>query len=389
MNPTFKTTHRLIITASAAALCAFAVFPARSQASAPQYTVTDLGITLFGSGNYPLNLSINASGQVSGTSYNTFAAYPHAARWTGAVPTYLAPAFNSRTYGYGINASGQIAGYIYDTTSQTHSALVWTGTTQASLAGFGADTYAYGINDAGQAAGWAEIGHPNDPGYVQHAVRWTGTTPTDLGTLGGSYSYAFAINASGQVAGNAYTSGNNGDHAVRWTGTTATDLGTLGGTFSGGFGINASGQVVGEASLPGNSIYHAALWTGTTAADLGTLGGTLSYGTSINASGQVLGVSYIAGDASAHPFIYTGGTMYDLSTLLVPGSGFTNLSVGMTDGSVTPQGNSINDLGQIVAWGSIGNETHALLLTPTPEPASAALLLGGGVLLALRRRYRA
>ena len=52
------------------------------------------------------------------------------------------------------------------------------------------------------------------------------------------------------------------------------DLGTLGGTYSGGFAINASGQVTGYADTAGDGLYHAFLWDGTTMQDLGTLGGT-------------------------------------------------------------------------------------------------------------------
>ena len=73
-------------------------------------------------------------------------------------------------------------------------------------------------------------------------------TVTDLGTLGGD-SYAFSINASGQVAGYSFLTGNSVDHAVRWADTTPTDLGTLGGGYSNGYGINASGQVAGASYI--------------------------------------------------------------------------------------------------------------------------------------------
>ncbi len=83
-------------------------------------------------------------------------------------------------------------------------------------------------------------------------------TAIDLGTLGGTTSRAYGINASGQIVGYAYTSGNSAQHATLFSGTGSgnTDLGTLGGTDSGAYGINASGQIVGWATTSGNSAYQ-------------------------------------------------------------------------------------------------------------------------------------
>ena len=52
----------------------------------------------------------------------------------------------------------------------------------------------------------------------------------DLGTLGGTFSSAAAINARGQIVGTSETP-SGGTHAVLWQDSTITDLGTLGGTF--------------------------------------------------------------------------------------------------------------------------------------------------------------
>ena len=60
---------------------------------------------------------------------------------------------------------------------------------------------------------------------------WDGTTLHDLGTLAGGFeSYAFAINASGQVTGTADTIddvGNSIARAVLWDGTSLQDLNVL------------------------------------------------------------------------------------------------------------------------------------------------------------------
>jgi probable HAF family extracellular repeat protein len=148
---------------------------------------------------------------------------------------------------------------------------------------------------------------------------WSATiySITDLGTLGGFASYGYGINASGEVTGEAYTTGGSEFHAFLYDGT-MHDLGMpggIGGFLSYGNAINASGQVTGNGNKAGGSSpYHAFLYDGTMH-DLGTLGGTYSEGDAINALGQVAGVSSTTGNAAYHAFLYDG-TMHDLGTAL-------------------------------------------------------------------------
>ena len=121
---------------------------------------------------------------------------------------------------------------------------------------------------------------------------------------------------------------------------TITDLGTLGGSESFASGINNSGKVVGYSPIAENSDYHAFLYEGTTMNDLGTLGGSESYAFGINNSGQVAGYSGTTGNSAHHAFLYDGGNMIDLNTLLPTGSGW-----------VLRQAYGINDSGQIVGEG--------------------------------------
>jgi probable HAF family extracellular repeat protein len=163
---------------------------------------------------------------------------------------------------------------------------------------------------------------------------------------------------------------------------TLTDLGTLGGTFSIANGINASGQVVGTAYTSGDTAQHAFLYSGSgPMQDLGTFGGTFSQANGINNSGQVVGFADISG-GTRHAFLFSGiGPMQDLNDLIAPTSGW-----------ILNGAQGVNDLGQIVGYGTIGGQTHAFLLTSIPEPSTLILLGIAAISLlgwAWQRRQRA
>jgi probable HAF family extracellular repeat protein len=106
------------------------------------------------------------------------------------------------------------------------------------------------INDYGVVAGHAAT----TPGYL-HAVLYSNGGLTDIGTLGGSSSYAYGINDLGAVVGySLLTTGEN--HAFLYQNGILFDLNALlasaaGWELTAAYGINDAGQIVGTGILDG------------------------------------------------------------------------------------------------------------------------------------------
>ena len=127
-------------------------------------------------------------------------------------------------------------------------------------------------------------------GFAPLATAQGNYTVTDLGTLGGSVSTAYAINDLGQVVGQASTA--SGEmHAFVWANGVMTDLGVPGET-SAAHGINSQGVIVGMESAK-NVRGGAAQWTNGQRQSIGDLGpsGSGSTAICINDKGQSAGVS--------------------------------------------------------------------------------------------------
>jgi probable HAF family extracellular repeat protein len=204
------------------------------------------------------------------------------------------------------------------------------------------------INNANQSTGINSRGTPTeDQGWV--LSRWDGAT---LNTISdpGRFNGAWAINSSGAIAGGSSRAFVGYIHAAIWNGGTRTDLNDLGGAtdpndhrWSIGSGINDAGQVIGTSVTADQSATKAVLWNNSVDPTvLSTLGGASTEGNGINNAGRAVGVSFLTGDEVQHAALWnlTNGDVSDLGTL-----GGTNSSAM-----------AINATGQIVGWSDLTND---------------------------------
>ena len=246
-------------------------------------------------------------------------------------------------------------------------AFLWQNNVMRDLGTLGGpDAFATSINDRGQIAGISMTDStPNaTTGFPTfHPFLWENGRMLDLGSLGGTQAAPagdgleaqHALNNRGWVVGGSTLSGDSTTHPFLWDGTRLLDLGTFGGTFGVARAVNDAGDVAGAATTV-DEAGHAFLWRKGKMIDLGTIGNDpCSVAHDINANGLVVGTSTDCFGTELHGFVWQpGGQMIDLNAFVPPESDLT-----ITDGE------TINDRGEIAGSGMLPNgDFHAILLVP-------------------------
>jgi hypothetical protein len=361
---------------------------------------TDLG-TLDVSCGAPTNTlgnAINDLGQITGQSNvcvaaacgNPVAYSHHAFVWDAVAgmqdlhtDSQCGGVYFGQSVGNAINVHGVVAGDTVRTVgtppnlAYAPEGFTWSATTGTSvISGSFPSLSAHGINDSGELAGW----FANVSGGAHGFFAQTGTSMPGWVMTPPPNSRAYGINDNGLVVGDK----GDGASCLLYDTASNTVVAPSAGTGNQSLlAVNSSGQAVG---IRGN---NAILWNPSSANGLAgsfipLLTGTSSNPASasgINDAGFII-ETYLNDDAVVRiPSTFNDGSGIDVSLFQMMVDGLLTVPGGARFGGAPTYvalygGRAINNLGQIVAYGS---DQHAYLLSPpiqpafTPSPSGAAL----------------
>jgi probable HAF family extracellular repeat protein len=313
---------------------------------------------------------VGASMQPDGSSHATL--WPSA----GSAPVDLGSLGGMVSTAAGINTRGDMVGYSLLGDNNTTHAAFWTAGSRVpvdlgTLPG-GTTSQALGINAGGDVVGWSD-----DATFESHAVLWPAAThvPVILKSLV-NYSVAFAISDNGDAVGFSKDA-SFALRPVRWpaAGHMPVDLGTLGGAFGGANAINAAGDVAGYSAAADGS-RHATLWPAASSSAGGSVPGAKpskenrrSEDNERSENGRRSGDDKRSKDGrnSKHSSCARAGGTGGAVTSSAP------IDLGLLPLGTRSEARAINASGQIVGIGLNSNgETRAMYwkpsLTPAPGP---------------------
>jgi len=314
-------------------------------------TLVDLGALSPSENNCSTALGINDRGEVAGTSTNgkidpiLNTPEGRAVLWKNGTITDLGTFGGTYSAASSIGDRGEVAGFALNSTPDPYSifaaiflgspnstqtrAFLWQNGKKRDLGTLGgpdAMIFSSGfINKSGEVAGVSYTNStPGPTGFPPlNPFLWDGQKMLDLGSLGGTLGFGFALNSHAQVVGTSDTEGELASHPFFWDGGVMTDIGTFGGSFGEADSLNDAGEVVGGSFFADDEIQHAFLWKDGTTTDLGVIpGDKCSHAYSINAKRQIVGLSGQCG-SGLRAFLWEHGEMVDLNDLVRPKSGVT------------------------------------------------------------------
>ncbi|UCC31959.1 MAG: hypothetical protein JSU86_06705, partial [Phycisphaerales bacterium] len=199
------------------------------------------------------------------------------------------------------------------------------------------------INDAGQIIG-------RSPAYAGWSFLWQDGVMINFGETVGMG--AEAINNLGHIAG-AVRAGTE-THASMWDGVEVVDLGTLGGKYAFATAINDLDQVIGrsERAPGGDRVFYGFFWDGERMYDVAELNGSNARLMALNNCGEVLLPGTGLNDEGFYIYHADRG-LRSVRGVFGPATGWWYLLAW-----------DMNDAGEIVGLGNITGPGRAFLIAP-------------------------